>query len=113
MKLRYHNEFYVRAGSVLSLSAQKVRVTRPNQLRVYRNEEELDNGRDGVVHVVIRVNAAILQETRRVPTITAGVSLTRRGLAAHTLLRTAKLSPSIWSLAETGDCDAETRRAPP
>ena len=97
MKLRYHNEFYVRAGSVLSLSAQKVRVTRPNQLRVYRNEEELDNGRDGVVHVVIRVNAAILQETRRVPTITAGVSLTRRGLAAHTsiLLRTAKLSPSI------------------
>jgi hypothetical protein len=62
VKLPYHNEFYVRGGSVVSLSAQKVRVSRPNQLRVYRNEEELDNGRDGVVHVVIRVNAIVLQE---------------------------------------------------
>lgn len=62
VRLPYHDGFYAKGGSFVSLSAQKVRVTRPNPLRVNRDEEVLDDGRDGVVHVVIHVNSIVLQE---------------------------------------------------
>jgi hypothetical protein len=61
VQLPFHVESYVRGGSLVPLSAQKVRVTRPDSLRL-RSAKELANGRDGVVHVAIRVNAIVLQE---------------------------------------------------
>src|SRR5690242_4388813 len=56
-KLPYQKSFFSRPARFVYLSAQKARVTREDPLHP-GSLQELDNGRDGSVHVVIRVNGS-------------------------------------------------------
>ena len=63
VKLPYRQDFFVKGGAFLYLSAQKARVTRPAPLG-HGELEVVDNGVDGSVHVAIRVNGTVLQEAK-------------------------------------------------
>ncbi len=61
--LPFEHSFQVPAGAPVSLSAQKIRVTRPDMISETPHAVQVvANGIDGTVHVMIRVDDKLLQE---------------------------------------------------
>jgi hypothetical protein len=60
-KLPYRDEFYALPGTPLYLSVQKARITKTEDGMITRTTV-VDDGIEGTVHVLIRVNGAVLQE---------------------------------------------------
>lgn len=56
----FSRQFYPREGSVVSLTAQKVRVVRVDPMHTDGRLEILDDGKAGTISAVIRVNGAIV-----------------------------------------------------
>ena len=62
VKLPFELKFYAKGGQFVYLSAQKARITK-RVLHVLGDEDEVvDDGVKGTVHVLIRVSGAVLQE---------------------------------------------------
>ena len=61
--LPFSKTFFPREGWIVGLSAQKIRVTRPDPLSIHDATEVLDDGKRGSIHAAIRVNGVILGES--------------------------------------------------
>jgi hypothetical protein len=55
IKLPFHESFRGPVGATAYISAQKVKVTRPDPTSIYGNTEVLSDGVHGTVHVVIHI----------------------------------------------------------
>ncbi len=62
VKLPFELKFYAKGGQFLYLSAQKVRVVKPGLHVLDDQQDVVDDGINGTVHVLIRCSGAVLQE---------------------------------------------------
>jgi hypothetical protein len=77
VEIPFSRTFFPREGWIVGLVAQKTPVTRPNPLYVDRRLEVLDNGRDGSLHVEIRVSGRVLAEAATSESLGVVTAITR------------------------------------